>query len=162
MKFFKNIRNIFSNMMVLSLMLIVTILTIQIFSRYLLKFSFSWVPELSQVLFIVMVLLGSYTLLYDNDHIYINFLEKYLNERLKQFLILFRNIVMFLVVIVIIYGSYYRGINTLKHTFITMPFLKVAYIYFIMFISLLLQGFWIIINIINSFRNINKLLKKER
>ena len=91
-----------------------------------------------------MVLIGSYVLIYDESHIRVDFLEMYTGKKGELVLSLFRLLMMLIVTVVVVIGSFNRGNDRLKESFMTLKFLRIGYIYYAMLVSFTLQGFWIV------------------
>jgi len=151
----KSLRNAFNAIMTGLLVIMSAALTVQIISRQVFNYSFSWIPELSQISLIAMVLIGSYVLTFDESHIQVDFLEMYGGRKTKFVLSLFRYMMMLIVVVVVVIGSFNRGNDRLKESFMTMRFLRIGYIYYAMLVSFFIQGIWLayrIIEVITTFR----------
>ena len=146
------VRNILSVFMTVMLIVMSASLALQIFSRQLLGFSFTWVPELAQLSMIAMVFFGSYVLVFDGDHISVDFLETYLSERGKRYLSLFRDLVVLTVVVVVMLGAYDRGVPRLRDRFPTVRFLRVGHIYFTIAGAFALQAIWIVLHLVQNAR----------
>lgn len=146
----KTLRNIFSAVMTSFLVVMSAALTVQIISRQLFSYSFSWIPELSQLSLIAMVLVGSYVLTFDESHIQVDFLEMIIGKNAKLALALFRYVMMLAVIIVVVIGSFHRGNDRLKEPFMTLRFLRIGYVYYAMLLSFFLQGIWLIHRIIRT------------
>ena len=148
------IKSVFDVFMTIFLMVMVTILALQLFSRGIIGFSFTWVPELARIVFIWMVFIGSYVLAFDDEHIRVDFIESYLTPRQNSILNVIKNILILLVIGVIVYGSYFRMLSKLNEPSLTMPFIKTGYIYLSILIGFFFQGVLIVYKTITDIRSI--------
>ncbi len=152
------VRNIMGVFMTALLVVMSASLALQIFSRQFLGFSFTWVPELAQLSMIAMVFFGSYVLVFDEDHIRVDFLEMYLSERGKHYLSLLRDLIVLVVVAVVMIGAYDRGVPRIRDRFPTVRFLRVGHVYFTIAATFALQGVWIVAHMLQTAR---ALLRRE-
>jgi TRAP-type C4-dicarboxylate transport system permease small subunit len=135
------------------LMIMVAILALQLFSRGVIGYSFTWIPELSGILFIWMVFIGSYVLFFDHEHIYVDFINTYLTPSQQRMLNIIKYVLILAVMLVIIYGSYFRMVNKFYESSLTMPFIKIGYIYLSIFVGFLLQAILTLYRIVEEIKS---------
>jgi TRAP-type C4-dicarboxylate transport system permease small subunit len=134
-------------MMVL-MCIMVAIMTLQVFMRYVMNNSLSWPEEMTRYLFIWFVFLGiSYAIKYDR-HLRVDILLNYLPERFKKKL-LFIDDVLFLVFAVYLIKPSLRVIQKLIETYQVSPALRMPM--YIVYLGLLVGILLTLLRLIQKF-----------
>lgn len=84
---------------------ILLIMILNMFSRYVFGVSFSWVPEMARFLMAWSIFLGAGILVYNEEHIKVDILEKYLSglpHKLLKLILILGSMVLYL--FIVIYG----------------------------------------------------------
>lgn len=103
--FFYFLERLESNVCILLLFGMTSVVILQVFSRYLFNYSFVWAEELVRYLMIWMVLIGAALVQSKNDHIRIDLLPMLVGPRERRIMeTLFRLCILAFVIILIIKG----------------------------------------------------------
>ncbi|MGQ9646506.1 MAG: TRAP transporter small permease [Thermodesulfobacteriota bacterium] len=103
--FFYFLERLESNVCILLLFGMTSVVILQVFSRYLFNYSFVWAEELVRYLMIWMVMIGAALVQSKNDHIRIDFLPMLVGPRERRIMeTLFRLCILAFVIILIVKG----------------------------------------------------------
>jgi TRAP-type C4-dicarboxylate transport system permease small subunit len=143
----------------LFLLLIITIL-LQVFSRYALTVTIPWTEDGARLILIVVTFLGAAVALRDNEHITITFLFKKIPAKYKNYVNIFFNLIILFFLIFFIKGSLEMTFMNWILPVVSLPKLKIGYIYIILPISAFLMVYFLILKIVNDVNTIkNNILK---
>jgi TRAP-type transport system small permease protein len=78
--------------------LLVVIVLYSVFSRYVLNSSIAWAEEMSRFLMITMVCVGAVTAYFNNEHLGLDILVKFLPARLHRYVDLVRDLPLFYII----------------------------------------------------------------
>ena len=81
------------------------IVAANVFCRFVLNFSLYWGDELAQILLIWLTFLGAAVAVRENSHYALNFLITKLQNRSRQWLIVFRTVLSLLAILILLYFS---------------------------------------------------------
>jgi len=137
----------------LFLLLIITIL-LQVFSRYVLTVTIPWTEDGARLILIVVTFLGTALALRDNEHIALTFLFKKIPARYKNYVSIFLNLIILFFLIFFIKGSLEMISMNWVVPVISLPKIKIGYIYLILPISAFLMVYFLILKIVNDVNNI--------
>jgi TRAP-type C4-dicarboxylate transport system permease small subunit len=93
------------------MIVVVSVMFLEVISRYILNLSLPWPGEVSRYLFIWIVMLGSFSALVDGEHFEVEFLVERLPDRVRVVASVFARIVVALVVIVLIRYGYILSVK---------------------------------------------------
>ena len=136
------------NAVILMFIFLITVITV--IARVFLKIPTSWSLGLSEYFFIFLVFIGSAASMKDESHIKITVLMDHLSEGVQK---IFRNIGRILMIfffIPFVIGSYQNMKWNWTVGFPTAVWMKIGYMYLILFISGMIALFYLCINIYNS------------
>lgn len=129
------------------LLFVFFIVVISVMFREVLNVSTSWCVELSQFCLIFLTFIGSAACMEDESHIKITFLIDRLSEGTQKiFRIIGRLLAIFFLVIFVI-GSYENMLFNWNFGFITVSWMKIGYMYLVLFISGVIMIYYLFKNI---------------
>lgn len=113
------------------------LLALQVFSRYVIGHSFTWMEELATIMFVWMIYLGISGAVTNRKHLRIDFLLDIMPYRMKRFFLIFSNVVFagFNVYISLVMLNVIKLLGSSVTTMLRVP--KIA-VYIIIPVSLLL------------------------
>lgn len=123
------------------------LLTIQVFSRYILNHSFSWAEELATLLFVPMIYCGIASAVTKRKHVSVEIVQQFVPFRIRKALMILSQII-FLIFCVYIQFPLYRVIDDLGASVTDLLRIPKRYIYIWIPILLLLTGVRIVQDII--------------
>lgn len=123
---------------VLLMWLVGIIVFIQITVRFL-PVGGTWMPLLSQILFVIMVLVGIPYAIRNEEHISIRSLFRFLPERIKNILIIISNIFVGIFCIIMVVSGYVVGLRRWESSVPTLGWIKWGYIDIIISIVFILS-----------------------
>ncbi len=126
----------------------VTILWLQVFVRYLLGFSFVWVEEVAKVLMVYMAMLTSAILVFEDGHVSITFLLDKIKFRRTIRLVFLLLIIAFSIVLT--YSGVIFAAGTVRRSWMT----GISYAYYHW--SIAIGGFFLITQSIAQFLKVAK------
>ena len=132
---------------VLSLFVMLVVMVLNIFFRYILNKPIFWSDELSNYLFIWMSFLASAYVMGEDGHVRVIAIVSRLPEKFQHIIYIFMNCCMFIVFSLYIWPSF-RMLGILKNS--NMMYVPLKYIYIIMPVSFLLICIHILNNIIQD------------
>lgn len=106
--------------------------SIFVFLNVILRYAFgsglTWAVELSSILFLVIIILGSILAMIDDDHIKVDVLTNAVSPKIKKVLLVISSLLVLIVLTIVGIGSYTLMI---ENTLLTTPVLGIsqAYIY---------------------------------
>ncbi|SDM34211.1 TRAP transporter small permease [Halarsenatibacter silvermanii] len=114
-KFRKTLKFLFRLLLAVNVIIIISIVNLQVFYRYVLSSSLPWVDELSRFVFIWIGFIGAAVAHEKDKHIGLVLLLNKLSKRSKRILQFINEIIIFIAVVVLmIYG--YESAITARHT----------------------------------------------
>ena len=123
------------------------LLTIQVFSRYILNHSFSWAEELATLLFVPMIYCGIASAVTKRKHVSVEIVQQFVPFRIRKALMILSQII-FLIFCVYIQFPLYRVIDDLGASVTDLLRIPKRYIYIWIPILLLMTGVRIVQDII--------------
>ena len=123
------------------------LLTVQVFSRYILNHSFAWTEELATLLFVPMIYCGIASAVTKRKHVSIEIVQQIVPYKIKKILMILSQII-FLIFCVYIQFPLYKVIDNLGNSVTDLLRIPKKYIYIWIPIILLLTGIRIIQDII--------------
>jgi len=143
------------------ILLIITTL-LQVLARYVASITIPWTEEGARLILIIVTFLGSAIALRDNEHISLLFLFKKIPDRYKNYVNIVINSIIVLFLIFFIKGSLEMISMNWVVPLVSLPKLKMGYVYLILPVSSFLMVYFLIAKIIgdiNSIRNRNYVSK---
>ncbi|MBA2692910.1 MAG: TRAP transporter small permease [Rubrobacter sp.] len=104
--FFRIIDVAFKTLLVVLLVVLIFAVGANVAGRYLFNFSLAWADELSRFLFIWIIFIGAALAYFRGEHISVDFLVEKLPERLALAVAIFKNLIIFVILIVILWGAW--------------------------------------------------------
>ncbi len=150
---FKILRKLLYGISVIAMLVMLTIIFIQVITRYLFGFSFEWSEELARFLFVWVVFLGSALIMGEDGHLAVELLPRILNGTKPGFVLnLFINACGYVFILLLIIQGW-KMAQTM--TFQTSPGLGISmgYVYIIMPVSGVLMLMYHIKDTIKIFRS---------
>lgn len=146
----RKLQSVINGIIGLALMLLLTIILLQTFTRYVIFYSLPWSEELSRFLFVLMILLGINIGITRENFVRIDVIDNFLPEKMKPAMTIFRDLIALVVAIMFTYS--------------TMPMMRIGrfqkspamqlpmnWMYTILFIGFLLAVLSIILKIVSRF-----------
>ncbi len=133
---------------------LVCIVIMQVFSRFLFNYSFVWVEEAARYLFIWIIFVGTAVGLKEKKHVSVDFFVKKLKDESKYVFYLLREILLNLFSIIIIYFGIKRTITSFSSFATSFPLSK-GWIYLAIPIGGLFMWYYVFLNILDTISNKN-------
>nr|WP_319390858.1 TRAP transporter small permease [uncultured Cohaesibacter sp.] len=152
---FKILRKLLYGISVIAMLVMLTIIFIQVITRYLFGFSFEWSEELARFLFVWVVFLGSALIMGEDGHLAVELLPRILNGTKPGFVLnLFINACGYVFILLLIVQGW-KMAQTM--TFQTSPGLGISmgYVYIIMPVSGILMLMYHIKDTFKIFRSLS-------
>lgn len=134
----------------LALMVLLTIILLQTFTRYVIFYSLPWSEELSRYLFVLMILLGINIGITRENFVRIDVIDNFLPARMKPIMGVFRDLVALVVAIIFTYSTLpmIRIGKFQKSPALQLP---MNWMYMILFIGFALAVVSIVLKILSRF-----------
>jgi TRAP-type transport system small permease protein len=126
---------------------------ISVILRVFFNASASWSMELTQFCFIAVTFIGSTACMADETHIQITAFTDRVNKDFQKILRIIGRLLMIPFFVIFILGTYKNILFNWKVGFITVNWLKIGYVYLILFISGIIILFYLFINLYRDFYN---------
>lgn len=133
------IDQMFENIAVIAYILAIIIMTMQIFSRYILQSPFMWAEEIARLLFVWIVYIGTAIAVKRHSHLVVDYFIQYLPQNIKRYLksVLFVIAAIFCLIIAVLGMN--MTINHMHMTINTMPITQAVW-YFPIMIGFLMMA----------------------
>ena len=125
---------------------------IQIVARYVLRVSLPWTEEMARYCLVAVTFTGSAAACTEGEHLGAFFLRDMAKGRLKGAMLLFNNLVCVAFELFLIIGSYKMFFVTSEIPAVTIPVVKVSWLYVIMGLASLVMLWCSLIDVYCSFR----------
>ncbi len=145
MELYNKIKSISSFVSAVSLILMVFVVLLQTFTRFVIFYSLPWSEEASRYLFVIMIVSGFNVAIYNGDMIRISVIDNYIHGRMKKIIDYIKLIISMNVIFIFSYCAY-KFIQLGIYQLSPAMQIPLAIIYFIMFVGFLLSFFAVIIN----------------
>ncbi|ASA54319.1 TRAP transporter small permease [Vibrio gazogenes] len=145
MELYNKIKSISSFVSAVSLILMVFVVLLQTFTRFVIFYSLPWSEEASRYLFVIMIVSGFNVAIYNGDMIRISVIDNYIHGRMKKIIDYIKLIISMNVIFIFSYCAY-KFIQLGVYQLSPAMQIPLAIIYFIMFVGFLLSFFAVIIN----------------
>lgn len=145
MELYKKIKSISSFVSAVSLILMVSVVLLQTFTRFVIFYSLPWSEEASRYLFVIMIVTGFNAAIYNGDMIRISVIDNYISGWFK-IVIDYAKLLISMTVIVIFSYSAYKFIQLGVYQLSPAMQIPMAIIYFIMFVGFCLSLLAVIMN----------------
>ncbi|SHF08537.1 TRAP transporter small permease [Vibrio gazogenes] len=145
MELYNKIKSISSFVSAVSLILMVFVVLLQTFTRFVIFYSLPWSEEASRYLFVIMIVSGFNVAIYNGDMIRISVIDNYIHGRMKKIIDYVKLIISMNVIFIFSYCAY-KFIQLGVYQLSPAMQIPLAIIYFIMFVGFLLSFFAVIIN----------------
>lgn len=147
-----------------SLALLSSIISLQVFSRYLFSIPLPWSTDVNRFLFVYLIFLGAAAGVREKAHLNIDFLIQKFPKKVKVIWEIGINIIMILFLTALVYGGTRFTIDTFHQV---TPYLRVSISYFYMVIpfSAIVMIYYLIFQTRDQVRNnieTNGIIEKEK
>lgn len=136
--------------LVLLLMFILVMVTVVF--RNILKIPSSWSQELSQVMFVFIVFIGSAAIMKYEKHISIDTVVFQLPKEVQRIVRIIGRLLIAPFLYVLISGSFYNISATWNNYLSTVPWFRMGIVYLVVLISGVLMAFYLVVNMIQDIR----------
>lgn len=124
----------------------------QVFFRYVVEIAVPWTEELARLLFVESMLLGMAIAIRQHEHIVVDFLFNKLPPRLRNAAGVLFNVTIILLLVLLMRGSWDLLVGNWNAQLVSLPWIKVGYIYLGLLISLGLMTFYTVLNMTERLR----------
>ena len=118
----------------------------QVFFRYVVEISVPWTEELARLLFVESMLLGMAVAIRRHEHIVVDFLFNKLPPRLRNAAGVLFNLTIILLLVLLMRGSWDLLVRNWNAQLVSLPWIRVGYVYLGLLISLGLMAFYTALN----------------
>lgn len=136
--------------MVLLLMFILVMVTVVF--RNILKIPSSWSQELSQVMFVFIVFMGSAAIMKFEKHISIDTIVFQLPKKAQRIVRIVGRLLVAPFLYILISGSFYNVSVTWDNYLSTVPWFRMGIVYLVVMISGILMALYLVVNMIQDIR----------
>ena len=137
---------------------LVAVVTWQVFTRQVLKDPATWTTETAQYTFVVLAVLGAALVFSERGHIAVEVLVHKFSEPWQRVAALFvEAMIMFFAVYVLIYGGYSAGQNAWNQNITTLPF-TLGQLYMVLPLAGGLIAFFSVCHVVGMFAGTEKLV----
>jgi TRAP-type transport system small permease protein len=136
------------NAIILLFMFLITIITVV--NRIFLKMPTSWSVDLAQTSYIFLTFIGSAALMKDESHIKITVLVDRLSDGAQKIFRIIGRLLMIPFFVIFVIGAYKNVIFNWTVGHPTVEWMKIGYMYLVLFISGIIMIFYLCINIYND------------
>jgi TRAP-type transport system small permease protein len=133
------------NGIVLLFMFFITV--IAVVNRLFFNIPTSWSENMAQLSFIFITFVGSATIMEDESHIKITMLTDRLSEGAQRFFRIIGRLLMILFLVIFVIGSYRNVVFNWTTGYPTVNWIKIGYMYLILFISGIIMIFYLCLNL---------------
>ncbi len=133
------------NAIVLLFMFLITV--IAIVNRLFFNIPTSWSENMAQLSFIFLTFVGSAMIMEEESHIKISVLMDRLSEGIQRIFRIIGRLLMILFFIIFVIGSYHNVKFNWTVGYPTVNWIKIGYMYFILFISGIIMIFYLCLNL---------------
>lgn len=138
---------------VMLFLLLVLIVILQVFSRYIPAVTIPWTEEVARFFLIFVTFIGSAIAIRDNEHITITFLINKLPFSFRKYMNILIYILIILFLLVFLKGSFEMIKMTWFVPSISLPRIKIGYIYLVLPIGTVLMIFFILSKLFTSIKS---------
>lgn len=129
----------------------------QVFFRYVLEIAVPWTEELARLLFVESMLLSMAVAIRQHEHIVVDFLFNKLSPRLRNIVGALFNLAIIVLLVLLMRGSWDLLMRNWNAQLVSLPWVRVGYVYLGLFISLGLMAFYTALNMTVRLRQENRL-----
>lgn len=127
-KIYRGVQNGILILTTIILAVMITVIFVQVITRYVFFYSLPWSEELSRYLFVWMIFLGVNLAVRDDLQIRIDVLDHYVHGRGKKALRIFQHVCSFAIAMILIYSSFKMVENGFRQTSPAMQ-IPMAFVY---------------------------------
>ncbi len=140
----------------LCMFLMLLIVLIQIIARLIIKIPTSWSVEAGTILFVFVVFLGIASLTRLNIHLRVDFLYNLLNNKTKKIVDIVNSLLILIFLFFFSIGAFRNIRLNWNVSTPTIEWFKWGYVYLMVFISTLLNGFYYLVKTISDIKSIGE------
>jgi len=129
----------------------------QVFFRYVVEIAVPWTEELARLLFVESMLLAMAIGIRQHEHIVVDFLFNKLPPRLKNVAGAVFNLTIIALLILLMRGSWDLLVRNWNAQLVSLPWLRVGYVYLGLLVSLGLMAFYTALNMTARLRDVSPL-----
>lgn len=143
-------KNILEKINALVLLFMFFITVIAVVNRLFFNIPTSWSENMAQLSFIFLTFVGSAIVMEDESHIKISVLVDRVSEKIQRFFRIIGRIFMIIFLFIFVIGTYRNVVFNWTTGYPTVTWVKIGWMYLILFISGIIMIFYLCVNLYND------------